>query len=247
QIESTRAKKRLNGPWARFAAAAEAASDAAHTILYFTERDAETLRRDAPAGQVLKHLPPFLDRTDLPGPSDLSGPLLTVAMMRHGDKTASYRLLAQALALIPDSVLWRIDIAGDGDNAAEIKSFFAAFGDRVRFLGALSAEALAQTYAQARALVWPGINEAFGMVFLEAQAAGVPVIAQDRPAMREIIATDQPAPDAGAQALAARIAEIWTNDTAARAAAAAGRTAMSPTHLLPHAAATLTSAIEAAL
>ena len=50
QVESTRARKRLTGPWARFAAAPEAASDAAHAIFFLTHRDAETLRRDAPDG-----------------------------------------------------------------------------------------------------------------------------------------------------------------------------------------------------
>ncbi|MEL7164754.1 MAG: glycosyltransferase family 4 protein [Pseudomonadota bacterium] len=247
QIESTRARKRLAGPWARFATAAEAASDAAHTILYFTERDAETLRRDAPKGQVLTHLPPFLDCANVPAPSDLSGPLLTVAMMRKGDKTASYTLLAEALTRVPDSVPWRLDIAGDGENAPEIKDLFAPFGDRIAFLGALDADALADKYAHARALVWPGVNEAFGMVYLEAQAAGVPVIAQDRPAIREIIDTDQPSTAGGPAALAARIAEIWSNDTTARETAAAGRRNIVRTHLRPHATATLRAAIEAAL
>ncbi|MEM6758683.1 MAG: glycosyltransferase family 4 protein [Pseudomonadota bacterium] len=247
QIESTRASKRLTGPWAGFAAAAEAASDAADTILFFTERDAQTLRRDAPYGQTLTHLHPFLDRSDLPGASDLSGPLLTVAMMRQGDKTASYAIIADALSAIPGSIPWQLDIVGDGANATDIKPFFAPFGDRVKWLGVLDAGALAEKYTKARALVWPGVNEAFGMVYLEAQAAGVPVIAQDRPAIREIIATSQPATQAGPQALAARIAEIWSDDTAARTAAATGRNAMTQNHLLPHAATTLRTAIEAAL
>ncbi|MEO9466656.1 MAG: glycosyltransferase family 1 protein, partial [Sulfitobacter pontiacus] len=59
-VESSRARKRLTGPWAGFAQAAEAASDAADVIFYLTRRDAETLRRDQTAGQRLVHLPPFL-------------------------------------------------------------------------------------------------------------------------------------------------------------------------------------------
>ena len=66
QVESTRARKRLAGPWADFAIAAESAADAAAVIFYVTARDAETLRRDAPTGQHLIHLRPFLCRDTLP-------------------------------------------------------------------------------------------------------------------------------------------------------------------------------------
>lgn len=59
QVESTRARKRLTGPWASFAAAAEAAADAADAVLYLTERDSQALHRDAPAGQRVIHLPRF--------------------------------------------------------------------------------------------------------------------------------------------------------------------------------------------
>ena len=36
-------------------------------------------------------------------------------------------------------------------------------------------------------LVWPGIGEAYGMVYLEAQAAGTPVVAEDHPGPRAVI------------------------------------------------------------
>ena len=45
-IEATRASKRLHGPYARFAKAAEAACDAADVIFYLTEHDREALERD---------------------------------------------------------------------------------------------------------------------------------------------------------------------------------------------------------
>lgn len=247
QIESTRAKKRLEGPWASFAAAAEQASDRAHTIFYFTERDAQTLRRDAPDGQHLVHLAPFLNRLDLPEPSDLSGPMLSVAMMRHGDKTASYQLIAEALAQVPSGTEWALDIAGDGPNGDAIRALFAPFGHRIRWLGACEPQEVARLYAKARAFVWPGVNEAFGMVYLEAQAAGVPVIAQARPGMREILAQTQSPPEDGAKALAARIAHICANKAAAQQAAEIGRAVVADRHLLARAAQTLQQAFEGAL
>ena len=49
--------------------------------------------------------------------------------------------------------------------------------DRLRFLGALPPDRLAACYAAADLMVWPAINEAYGMALLEAQAAGLPVVA----------------------------------------------------------------------
>lgn len=54
---------------------------------------------------------------------------------------------------------------------------FADLGPRVHWLGAYEPDALAQLYPVADIYVWPAISEAYGMVLLEAQAAGVPVVA----------------------------------------------------------------------
>ena len=47
----------------------------------------------------------------------------------------------------------------------------------MRFAGAVPHEALPALYAGADLYLWPAINEAYGMAFLEAQAAGLPVVA----------------------------------------------------------------------
>ena len=67
QIESTRARKRLAGPWAAFAEEAEAATDAARVVFHLTARDAEALNTHRPVGQDVVHLRPFLPRETLPG------------------------------------------------------------------------------------------------------------------------------------------------------------------------------------
>ncbi|QFT58798.1 Alpha-D-kanosaminyltransferase [Sulfitobacter sp. THAF37] len=207
QVESTRARKRLVGPWAGYATAAEAAADAAAVIFHVTERDAETLRRDAPPGQHLYRLRPFLDRDSLPDAATRSGPMLSVGMMRAGDKLASYRIIAETLALVPGD--WSLEIAGDGPARAQVAQLMAPFGSRVRLLGALAETELARTYARASLLFWPGVNEAFGLVYLEAQAAGLPVVAQDRPGVRDVLAPGTPPPpEAGAAALAHRLTEL---------------------------------------
>ncbi|MEX0304918.1 MAG: glycosyltransferase family 1 protein, partial [Leisingera sp.] len=133
QIESTRAKKRLTGPWSGFAEAAHAAADAAAAIFYFTEQDRFALNRDRCGGQTLTHLPPFLPLEALPGKSTLDGPMLAAGMMREGDKLHSYRIIAEALTHLPGS--WRLDIAGDGPGRPKVETLMAPFGSKVRFLG----------------------------------------------------------------------------------------------------------------
>lgn len=184
-IEASRSPKRLQGPWADFAARSEAACDAANTIFYMTERDRPALAAAKPPTQRLVHLPPFLNRSTLP-PLANGTDLLAVGMLRSGDKLASYRVLAEALPHCRQP--WRLRIVGDGPARNEIKALFAGFGDRVTFSGQLAADRVSAEMAQAGLFVWPGVNEAFGMVYLEAQAHGLRAIAQNRPGVRDVIA-----------------------------------------------------------
>jgi glycosyltransferase involved in cell wall biosynthesis len=187
-IEASRASKRLSGPWETFAERAEAASDAACVIYYFTEHDHFALDRDKPGDQRLVHLKPFLDREDLPilQRAKVDGSLLAVGMFRNGDKVQSYANLAASLNQVatPD---WTLDIVGAGAAEREIRALFAPFGQRVSILGELSASAVTQKMQEADVFVWPGVNEAFGMVYIEAQANGTPVLAEDRPGVRDVV------------------------------------------------------------
>ncbi|MCP8687856.1 glycosyltransferase family 4 protein [Marinobacterium sedimentorum] len=106
--------------------------------------------------------------------------LISVAMMRPGDKLASYRLLAASLGQLHSDA--QLLIVGDGSARDEV---LAAFGPqntsgqqaRVRFLGRLLPAELTPLLGAADLMVWPAVNEAFGMALLEAQAQGLPVIA----------------------------------------------------------------------
>ncbi len=181
--EGSRASKRTEGPWALGHTGAEAALDHADAIFVMTANDAPALEAAKPARQALVSLPPFMDTEEWPEASadDTSGEvrLLTVAMMREGDKLASYRILAEALTRIID-MPWSLDIVGDGEARQEVENLFAPFGNRVRRHGQIESKtALARLYAQASLFVWPAVNEAYGMVLLEAQSFGCPVIAGD--------------------------------------------------------------------
>jgi glycosyltransferase involved in cell wall biosynthesis len=182
--EGSRAPKRAGGPWDAGHRLAEAALDASALVLVLNERDREMLERARPAHQRIVSLPPFVDATAWPAVARSSGRrdgeplrLLAVAMMRPGDKFSSYRLLAEALSLVP-AAQWTLEIVGDGVARADVERLFAPFGERVFFSGRLDdRQALAQRYAGADLLVWPAVNEAFGMVFLEAALQGCPAVA----------------------------------------------------------------------
>ncbi|KAA0582162.1 glycosyltransferase family 4 protein [Azospirillum sp. B21] len=238
-VEATRARKRLTGPWSAFAAAAEAAIESADLVLCVSARDRQAVEAYGPPGQRVAMLPPFLD---LPASVERTGPdspprLLTVAMMRPGDKLASYRLLAESLGILADQP-WTLDIVGDGPAAAEVSALFAPFGPRVTLHGACAPTDLAGRYRAADLLVWPGLNEAFGMVYLEAQAHGLPVLAVDNAGTGTVIRDGVggrltgPAP----QDFAAVLAGLLADSSALRSLGRTARAYVEAHHGLPAAA-----------
>ena len=202
-----------------------------------TANDLITLKRHRARDQRLIRLRPFLPAVALPPASDCAGPMLATGMMRAGDKLASYRIMAEALAHLAGD--WRLDIAGDGPARAQVAELMAPFGERVRFLGQLDRAALQQAYQGASLFLWPGVNEAFGMVYLEAQAAGLPVVAQNRPGVRDVLPKGHcPRPRDGAAALAAEITTLLADPARRRERGAQARAMIARRHLAPAATAT---------
>jgi len=93
-------------------------------------------------------------------------------------------LRAFAEAAIPNA---RLEIAGSGDYREELERLAASLdlGDRVRFLGYISAEAKRDLLRTAWASVIASPKEGWGITNLEAQACGTPVIASDSPGLRD--------------------------------------------------------------
>ena len=91
--------------------------------------------------------------------------------------------IVQAFALLPQR---RLVVAGAGPEAARLR---AAAGANVSFTGELDRDDLREHMRHARAFVFAA-EEDFGIVPLEAQACGTPVIAYGRGAVRETIAGD---------------------------------------------------------
>jgi glycosyltransferase involved in cell wall biosynthesis len=184
--EASVAHKRADGPWESGHRAVLAALARADLVIGLNPRDRILVEPCLGDRAAYLDLKPFLDRIDpVPARPDRPPELLAVGMMRPGDKAASYRVLGAALARVGGE--WRLTVAGDGSARAEVEAALAPFGARVRYLGALDPDRLRQAYHEADVLVWPAINEAFGMALLEAQAAGLPVIAGDSGGVSAIV------------------------------------------------------------
>ena len=181
--EASYAGKRDAGPWRAWQAAVAAALRAAAVNFCFTPADRAGLERISDRRGTLVDLPPFIDCSPLPAQraprKDAAViDLITVAMMRPGDKLESYRMLAQALQGLGD-LAWRLTIVGDGPASTEVAAAFSSVpAERLVWTGALAPDQVASRLAEGDIYVWPGFGEAYGMAYLEAQAEGLPVVAQ---------------------------------------------------------------------
>lgn len=82
-------------------------------------------------------------------------------------------------------------IVGEGELRAEYEARARALGidRRTHFLGRLDDATLVDAFRSADVFAFPSTNaaEAFGLVALEAQACGVPVVASDLPGLRTVV------------------------------------------------------------
>jgi hypothetical protein len=232
--EASDAQKRFDGAWAEAATLARTAILRADLHLCMTGRDREGLSRLIPEPERLIDLPPFLlDVDEIPehsaAPRGGNEPvrLIAVAMMRQGNKAACYLYLARMLAHIGD-LPWTLTLIGDGPERAAVEAAFAGFPPgRIRFLGRRTRADILSELATHDLFVWPGLNEAYGVVYLEAQAAGLAVAALDSGGVPAVVARDRSAllaPHGDEAALAAMIARlIGDPELRARMAGAARR------------------------
>src|SRR4051794_21541921 len=180
--EASHAQRRAQGPTRLGHRAVERALAEVDLVLSVNPRDLPGVRTRLRPGAHQRWLPPFIDTRPFRAaaarrrPTNDAPVLLSVGMMRNRDKLASYKVLAQAFALLKEKS-WQALLVGDGPARAEIERLMAPFGDRVRFAGAVPHAQLPAIYAGADLYLWPAVNEAYGMAFLEAQAAGLPVVA----------------------------------------------------------------------
>jgi len=225
--EASYSRRRNIGVWAQAQAELVEAVAMAAANICFTQRDRQGLEQAVPSASLVM-LPPFLD----PGPflalppKPEPGRLITVAMMRPGDKMASYRLLAAALERIVD-LPWTLSVVGDGPARDEVRALFSPFSPgRVIFHGERTPAEIASLLSQSAVYVWPGCGEAYGLAYLEAQAAGLPVVAQATAGVPEVVshgATGLLTPPDDPAAYGESIARLLLDEPERQALAAAAR------------------------
>jgi glycosyltransferase involved in cell wall biosynthesis len=177
-VEASFAPKRARGAWAAGHRAVERALCAADLVIGLNPADRDCVLPLLSDPTRWLSFKPFLDADAYAASVKAVGPprLITVAMMRHGDKLASYRVLGEALSRLLD-LDWSLEVVGDGMARRDVERALAPIARRVVWSGVLEAAAVAERLAAADLCVWPAINEAFGMALLEAQASGLPVVA----------------------------------------------------------------------
>jgi hypothetical protein len=244
--EASLAGKRSFGPWALGHAATLAALRRGDAVIGLNRADRACVLPALAAPGKWHDLPPFLDAAPFAAAAterathraalaashgiDADVPwLVATAMMRDGDKLASYRLLAAALGR-NRAVPWHLLVIGDGAARGAVEAAFAPCAARVAWLGRREGAALAAALAACDLMVWPAINEAYGMALLEGQAAGLPVLAGASGGAAGVVAdgvTGRLVPASDVDAFAAALAELLAKPERRRAlaAAAAARTA----------------------
>jgi glycosyltransferase involved in cell wall biosynthesis len=105
--------------------------------------------------------------------------IMTVAMLREGHKTEGVLFLLRCLGrLAQEGHAFRWVHIGDGECRAKVEEEARRIlGNRATLLGSQELAAVARLLQAGDIFAFPGLHEAFGLAYVEAQAAGLPVVA----------------------------------------------------------------------
>lgn len=116
--------------------------------------------------------------------------MLTVGRLSAAER---YKGIDRVIGVLPQLAREQRDIAylvvGDGGDRARLEMLAKSLNvrDRVVFAGYVSEQEKADHYRLADVFVMPGWGEGFGIVYLEALACGIPVVASSADASREVV------------------------------------------------------------
>jgi len=119
--------------------------------------------------------------------------IVTAAMFRRDVKTEGLKWLIRTCGtLYRQGVRFHLAIAGDGRERNRLKRLGKTqLPGRVIFAGQIDRQKMSGFYSAGDLFAFPGIRESLGMVYLEAQSCGLPVVAFDNGGIPEVVARDR--------------------------------------------------------
>lgn len=115
--------------------------------------------------------------------------VLSAAMFREDVKTEGLSWVIRACGkLFKEGINLFLVIAGDGKKKHFLKSLAEQYlPGKVIFAGKIKRNQMYRFYSAGNLFVFPGIRESLGMVFLEAQSCGLPVVAFNNGGIPEVV------------------------------------------------------------
>jgi len=115
--------------------------------------------------------------------------IITAAMFRPGVKTDGLSWVIRACgALLNIGRTFMLVIIGDGQERRKLEELAGSqVPGKVYFVGEVPRQEIYRYYSAGDVFVFPGIGESLGMVYLEAQSCGLPVVAFDNAGVPEVV------------------------------------------------------------
>lgn len=150
----------------------------------------EVVRLQGVAAQRLTTLHPALDSAMMIAQDvgERESTILCVSRMEEGDRgkniDLAIRAFARASAGCPE---WTFQIVGDGSDRPRLEAIARSSEAPIVFPGRVDEEELRRLYRCSALFCLPSTKEGFGIVFLEAMASGLPVLAVHATAVPEVV------------------------------------------------------------
>jgi glycosyltransferase involved in cell wall biosynthesis len=142
------------------------------------------LEMGVPASRI-EVLPNGVDVIDVPGVEHEEGRVLFVGRLEREKGIIDALSVLRGLAETVPGM--RGVVVGGGRREGEVRRAAASSRGRIEYLGNLDRAALDREYARAAVLLMPSQFEGLGMVALEAQSAGTPVVGYDVDGLRDAV------------------------------------------------------------
>ena len=148
-----------------------------------------------------------------------------LSVCRFYPRKRLHLLLEAAARLRAEIPGLQVRIVGNGPQRARLQALWREqrLEGTVDWLGDLSQEELAREYNRSDVFCLPSVQEGFGIVFLEAMAAGKPIVAARAAAVPEVVEQGQLVEPESAEALAAAILRLYRETSLRVTLGAAGK------------------------